>query len=125
MVGWECVLRVVLQQAFIMVVDNLSSIAHAAVADLNGVVVEYFPQFVACWELSKHIWNLRDNDIEHSLSWRIITKAQPYSSTNKRCNLCLKEKLLIIRHPHLSSLNKRNELVSSCRHRNKALLRNN
>ena len=48
MVGWECVLRVVLQQAFIMVVDNLSSIAHAAVADLNGVVVEYFPQFVAC-----------------------------------------------------------------------------
>ena len=51
MVGWECVLRVVLQQAFIMVVDNLSSIAHAAVADLNGVVVEYFPQFVACWEM--------------------------------------------------------------------------
>ena len=51
MVGWECVLRVVLQQAFIMVVDNLSSIAHADVADLNGVVIEYFPQFVACWEM--------------------------------------------------------------------------
>ena len=76
-------------------------------------------------ELSQHIWNLPDNDIEHSLSWRIITKAQPYSSTNTRCNLCLKEKLLIIHHPNLSSLNKCNELVSSCRHRNKALLRNN
>ena len=34
-----------------MVVDNLSSIAHAAVADLNGVAVTYFPQFVACWEM--------------------------------------------------------------------------
>ena len=31
---------------------------------------------------------------------------------------------LIIYRPDLSSLNKRNELVSSCRHRNKALLRN-
>ena len=43
----------------------------------------------------------------------------------KRCNLCLKEKFLIICPPELSTLNKRNELVSSCRHRNKALLRNN
>ena len=34
-----------------MVVDNLSSIAHAAVPDLNGVAVKYFPQFVACWEM--------------------------------------------------------------------------
>ena len=42
-----------------------------------------------------------------------------------RCNLRLKEKLLIIRRPELSSLNKRNELVSSCRHRNKTFLRSN
>ena len=76
-------------------------------------------------ELRKHIRNVWDNDIDHSLSWRIITKAQPYSSTNKGCNLCLKEKLVIIRHPYLSSLNKCNKLVSSSRHRNKALPRNN
>ena len=35
------------------------------------------------------------------------------------------EEFLIICRPELSTLNKRNELVSSCRHRNKALLRNN
>ena len=35
------------------------------------------------------------------------------------------EKLIIICRPELSSLNKRNELVSSCSHRGKALLRNN
>ena len=46
------------------------------------------------------------------------------SGSSKRCNLCLKEKFLIIYRPKLSTLNKRNELVSSCRHRNKALLRN-
>ena len=76
-------------------------------------------------ELSKHTWNLKDNNIDHFISWRILSSNSPYSSSSKRCNLCLKEKFLIICRPELSTLNKRNELVSSCRHRNKALLRNN
>ena len=76
-------------------------------------------------ELSKHIWTLKDNNIEHFISWRILASHSPYNSSSKRCNLCLKEKLLIICRPELSTLNKRNELVSSCRHRNKTLLRNN
>ena len=75
-------------------------------------------------ELSKHIWTLKDNNIEHYISWRILSSHSPYNSSSKRCNLCLKEKFLIICRPKLSTLNKRNELVSSCRHRNKALLRN-
>ena len=53
------------------------------------------------------------------------TAAAATIDNNKTCNLCLKEKFLIICRPELSTLNKRNELVSSCRHRNKALLRNN
>ena len=76
-------------------------------------------------ELSKHIWTLKDNNIEHFISWRILASHSPYNSSSKRCNLCLKEKLLIICRPELSTLNKRNELVSSCRHRNKTLLCNN
>ena len=76
-------------------------------------------------EPSKYIWSLKDNNIDHSVSWRIISSCSSYNSSSKRCNLCLKEKLLIICRPDLSSLNKRNELVSSCRHRNKALLCNN
>jgi len=76
-------------------------------------------------ELSKHVWTLKDNMIEYFISWRILSSHSAYNSTTKRCNLCLKEKLTIICQPKLSTLNKRNELVSSCRHRNKALLRNN
>ena len=56
---------------------------------------------------------------------RLYSSHSPHNSSSKRCNLCLKEKFLIICRPELSTLNKRNELVSSCRHRNKALLRNN
>ena len=76
-------------------------------------------------ELSKHIWTLKDSNIDLSISWRIISSRSSYNSSSKRCNLCLREKVFIIYRPDLSSLNKRNELVSSCRHRNKALLRNN
>ena len=75
-------------------------------------------------ELSKHIWTLKNDNIDYSISWRVLSSSSPYNSSSKRCNLCLKEKFLIICRPDLSSLNKRNELVSSCRHRNKALLRN-
>ena len=75
-------------------------------------------------ELSKHIWTLKDNNIDHFISWRILSSHQPYSSSSKRCNLCLKEKFVIICQPNLSTLNKRSELMSSCRHRSKALLRN-
>ena len=67
-------------------------------------------------ELSKHIWTLKDmyNNIEHFISWHILSSHSPYTRSSKRCNLCLKEKFLIICRPELSTLNKRNELVSSC-----------
>ena len=76
-------------------------------------------------ELSKHIWTLKDSNIDYLISWCIILSSSSYNSSSKRCNLCLKEKFLVICRPELSSLNKCNQLVSSCRHRNKALLRNN
>ena len=71
----------------------------------------------------------KDSDINHSISWCIISSRSSYNSlhVSKRCtcNLCLRENFLIICQPDLLSLNKYDELVSSCRQRNKALLRNN
>ena len=76
-------------------------------------------------ELSKHFWTLKDNNIEHFISWSILSSHSLHNSSNKRSNLCLKEKFLIICWPEPSTLNKRNQLMSSYRHRNKALLCNN
>ena len=76
-------------------------------------------------ELSKHIWSLKDNNVDYTITWSIIARAKPYNSASKRCNLCLLEKYIITCHRELCSLNKRNELTSSCRHRRKALLCNN
>ena len=70
-------------------------------------------------ELSKHIWTLKDSGKDFTLSWKIITRANP----SKQCNLCLTEKYFIICKPNLCSLNKRNELASTCHHANKFLLK--
>ena len=68
-------------------------------------------------ELSKYVWSLKDNNINHVITWQVIARAKPYNSASKRCNLCLLEKFIIIREPHRCTPNKRNELVSGRRHR--------
>ena len=73
-------------------------------------------------ELSKHVWTLKETNTPYTINWKILKQCQPYSNKSKRCNLCLYEKFVIIYHPELSTLNKRNELISTCRHRKKYLL---
>ena len=75
-------------------------------------------------ELSKHVWNLKDQNIQYNIKWRKIKQARSYSNVTKKCNLCLREKYFILCRPEVSSLNNRNELVSCCRHSRKFLLRN-
>ena len=74
-------------------------------------------------ELSKYIWYLKDRQKSFHVNWRILRSCQPYSNVSKKCNLCLQEKYFIIFRKDLSSLNKRNELASSCRHRNRLSLK--
>jgi len=74
-------------------------------------------------ELSKHIWQLKSKQQHFTIKWKILAKAEPYSNLTKRCNLCTTEKHFIITKPELASLNKRNELISTCRHRRKFILR--
>ena len=75
-------------------------------------------------ELSKHIWKLKRNNEPFSISWSISKTAQAYTNKTKRCNLCLTEKLTIIKADKSSTLNKRTELISKCRHENKFYLSN-
>ena len=75
-------------------------------------------------ELSKYIWELKDNEVQYDITWKILKQAKPYNPISNRCNLCLWEKYFIICKPELATLNKRNELVNTCRHASKFLLKN-
>ena len=76
-------------------------------------------------ELSKHLWRLKDKKKDFTISWNILAKAKSYSNLSKRCNLCNTEKFYILYKPDMATLNKRNELVLTCRHRRKFTLKFN
>ena len=76
-------------------------------------------------ELSKHLWLLKDQKKDFSISWKILAKAKSYTNLTKRCNLCNTEKFYILYKPDMATLNKRNELLSTCRHKRKFLLKFN
>ena len=73
-------------------------------------------------ELSKYIWQLKENDIDYNIDWEILTRANSTTNGSLRCNLCLNEKLEILKANKQFCLNKRNEIISTCRHVNKFLL---
>ena len=70
------------------------------------------------------LWTLKDKIINYSLKWKIIDRGSTYRPSGKNCSLWDLEKFYIISRPELASLNQRNELATSCRHRKKHLLCN-
>jgi hypothetical protein len=74
--------------------------------------------------LSKHIHKLKNEGKPYELKWSLLDRGPVYHPITKKCRLCLLEKFYIIFKTDTSSLNKRSELFSTCRHRNQQLLIN-
>ena len=74
-------------------------------------------------QLSKLIWELKDKGEPYELSWSVASTAISYKPGSSKCDLCATEKLLIIMAAPGSIINKRDEIVSKCRHKNKFTLK--
>ena len=75
--------------------------------------------------LSKHIWKLKRSGKEFEISWKIISRAKPYSPSSKTCELCLREIYYIMYYnKSKATLNKRHEFFGHCLHKSKYLLSN-
>ena len=70
-------------------------------------------------ELSKYAWNLKENGRSFCIKWSIIKLVPAYTSGGRSCDLCLEEKILILKSNKDKTLNKRSELFAKCCHRNK------
>ena len=55
------------------------------------------------------------------IKWSKVTAAPTYQPSTRRCNLCSLEKSIIL-YSNDNILNKRNEIMNKCRHRNCFLL---
>ena len=75
--------------------------------------------------LSSYVWDLKEKGSTPTLKWSIIRHAKSYTASARSCPLCLQEKFEILNYePKSELLNKRNELISKCRHMNKFMLAN-
>ena len=72
--------------------------------------------------LSTHIWELKEEGKPYDIKWEIMDRASAFNPVNRKCRLCLLEVYYIMFKPESASLNKRNELYNTCRHRTQKLL---
>ena len=70
-------------------------------------------------ELPNKYWNIISANKTSNVSWEILGTHKSYKQSSK---LCLNEKLAIALHKDDNMLNKRSEIISKCRHRNKYML---
>ena len=74
-------------------------------------------------ELSKLAHKLKNENQNYKISWKILQREKKSKPGIITCRLCLKEALLIL-ESGTNCINRRTELMNSCRHRNKFLLIN-
>ena len=66
--------------------------------------------------LSEYIWKKKDSNIKWEIKWKILHEIRSSGNTNTGCRTCNLERLEISRADKRKSLNKRNELITSCPH---------
>ena len=74
-------------------------------------------------KLSTEYWNVKMKQLNPQISWKIKGIYKSYNPTSKPCNLCLRENLEILDKPDKNVLNKRSEIISQCRYKNKYRLK--
>ena len=73
-------------------------------------------------ELSKLIWKLKNSKTNYNITRKVLQSSIPYKIGGSKWDLCLSKKLHIIKASY-PIINKRTELISKCRHKNKFSLR--
>ena len=75
-------------------------------------------------EISKHVWKLKAAKKPFTILWSLLKNVPAYKAGCRRCNLCLEEKLTIMKNKVYSLLNKRTKLFTKCRHETLYLISN-
>ena len=67
--------------------------------------------------LSKYIWKLKDQNIPYEIKWSLYKQSFPYQCGTRKCDICLSEKLAILKGDPKVLINKRSEIMNKCRHK--------
>ena len=70
-------------------------------------------------KLSKHVWSLKDRNIQPEMQWKVRAKTGIYFPGAKFCDTCITEKLFILEADKRTCLNQRTEILTKCIHKRK------
>ena len=74
--------------------------------------------------LSTYIWKLKNEQKNPKTKFSILRQIKSFNPEIGKCHLCTAEKMEILKFDSLKLLNKRSEILSTCRHRRKFMLVN-
>ena len=75
--------------------------------------------------LSTYVWNVKENSHKQpQVNFKIKKNILSYRPEIEKCNLCIGEKKEIILADENKIINRNDEILTKCRHRNKYLLQN-
>ena len=111
-------------ETIISVQTKITRITELLFYQVQQICANKFARFGAIITTHGDVWKLKEANVNFQISWKILNHAVSYNPVSERCSLCLWEKYFIICRPELATLNRRNELVSSCQHARKYLLSN-
>ena len=69
--------------------------------------------------LATYFWEQKDRGITPTIEWKVIRKCRKYMCGGKRCDVCLSEKLAILKNSDPNLINKKSELMGKCPHKRK------
>ena len=76
--------------------------------------------------MATYVWEKKDKGVNiKEVKYEILKKCHRYLAGGNKCDVCLSEKLAIMKDKDSRSLNKRTELNNKCRHRWRQKLANN
>ena len=68
-------------------------------------------------ELSKQYWKIKQQNKIPRIKWKVLRKCHAYNEKERQCILCLNEKQKIACYKGDNLLNKRTEILGTCRHK--------
>ena len=75
--------------------------------------------------LSEKVKELRAKNLDPEITFKVLEQSKSYKPESKHCQLCVAKKFYIIYGTQKNKLNRKSEIISKCKHKNKYKLATN
>ena len=81
------------------------------------------PKYAQSTTLSSYFWQLKGEDKNPRVNFSVLKQSKSFTPEIGKCYLCIAEKLQILKADPTKTINKRSEIMSTCRHKRNTYLK--